>query len=98
MLAHQRGKGGFRVVALEQRGHFHRLGGLAEFGARCGHLQAAHHVAPDDGKQGYRAGAKMRAKLFLQHLQQIALGQIHLQHWRQRIVPHIRLGAHRHGE
>ena len=78
MFAHQICKGGFRVVALEQRGHFNRLGRFTEFSTRCRHLQAAHHVAPDHGQQGHRAGSDVRTKLLLQHLKQIALGQIHL--------------------
>ena len=43
-------------------------------------------------------GSDVGAKLFLQDLQQIAFWQIHLQHRRQLVVPHITLGANRHGE
>ena len=91
MLAHQSGKGGFGVVAFEQRGHFDGLGGFVQLRARCRHLHAAHHIAANDGQQGDGAGADVRAKLFLQHLQQIALGQVHLQHGRELVVPHVAL-------
>jgi hypothetical protein len=98
VLAHQRGKGRFGVVALEQRGHFNGFGRLTELRARRGHLHAAHHVATNDGEQGDGTGADVWAKLLLQHLQQIALGQVHLQHGRELVVPHVALQPHGHGE
>jgi hypothetical protein len=42
-------------------------------------------VAPNHRQQGGRTGADVPAKLFLQHLEQIALGQIHLQHGRELV-------------
>ena len=89
VLAHQGSKGGLGVVALEQRGHFNRLGRHAEFGARRSHLQTAHHVAANDGQQSHGAGANVRAELLLQHLEQIAFGQVHLKNRWELVVPHI---------
>ena len=43
-------------------------------------------------------GTNVRAELFLQDLQQVTFRQIHLQHRRQLVVPHITFGANRHGE
>ena len=98
MLAHQRGKGGLGVVAFEQRGHFDGLGRFIKLRAGCRHLQAPHHVAANDGQQSDGAGANVRAKLLLQHLQQVALGQVHLQHGRELVVPHVAFQPHGHGE
>ena len=98
VLAHQSGKGRFGVVAFQQRGHFNGLGRLVEGCTGCGHLQAPHHVAANHRQQRDGAGTDVRAELPLQHLEQRALGQVHLQHRGELVVPHITLGAHRHGE
>ena len=98
MRAHQRREGGFRVVAPQQRLDFNGVGGFVKACAGRGHLQPPHHIAANHGQQGGGACADMGPELFLQHLQQIALGQIHTQDRVQRVVPLVRVRSHRHGQ
>ena len=80
VLSNEFCEGFLRVVALEQGGDLDRPCGFIQHRAWRRHLQATDHVATDDREQGDRARADVRAELLLQHLQQIALGQVHLQH------------------
>ena len=98
VFTHQGGKCCFRVVTLQQRGHFKRLGRLRQVGPLGRHLQATHHIASNHRQQCHWARTNLRTKLLLQHLQQIPFGQVHLQHRWQLVVPHIALGTNRHGQ
>jgi len=40
----------------------------------------------------------MRAELLLQYLQQLALGQVHLEDGMQNVIPLITVTAHAHGQ
>ena len=98
MLSDQLREGFFGIVPLEEFGDFDRLGRLIEYRARRGHLNAADHVSPDDGKERHGAGRDLRAELLLEHLQKVPLRKIHLENGMQRVVPYIGLGTHRHRE
>lgn len=98
MLADQIGESFFGVFTLQQFCNVHRIGRFIQVRPRWQHLDAAYHVAADHRQQRHWAGADNRAEPFLQHLQQVAFGQVHLEDGMQDVVPDVGLRTHMHGQ
>ena len=91
-------KGLLGVVPFEDFGDLKSLRKSGQIRSGSRHLDSTDHVATHNRKQRRRIGANEWSEALLKHLQEIALGQVHLENGMQRCIPAVRLGPHRHGE
>jgi hypothetical protein len=91
-------KGFFGVVSFQDFSDFKGLWQSSQVSSESRNLNTADHVASHHGKQRGGVRAYKRSEPLLKHLEQIALGKVHLEDRMQRGIPAIGFRPHGHGE
>ena len=98
MLIDKFRKGFLGVVSLQDFSDFKGLWRGSQVSSGCRNLNATDHVASHHGKQRGGVRAYKGSEPFLEHLEQIALGKIHLEDRMQRGIPAVGFRPHGHGD